>query len=318
MAAQPQDATLHNRLGMCYQRAGDANAARAAYRRALELWKDYAAAEQPGDARSRARPVQGRRRLRPRDQARRAGRAVYHKNLGSAWLARGDAGKALEAWTEALRLDSAAFEADAMKVPGPASTSPASATSAKVFARGDVEHAIEYLTKAQAAGFTDWAARARPRLRGRARRPALRGAQAASGGGATGADGSGFVRQALARPGQPARSRSTASAIASDAVRPGESIPASDTKPGRPRGLLDDHEVPRFLARPLELGADAGDVGREVVVAESRQETTSRLGERRPLRLVDGVVEAAVRQVVGVGPGSGAGRRGRGPRGRRG
>ena len=159
IAAQPQDATLHNRLGMCYQRAGDANAARAAYRRALELRKDYAAAWNNLGTLDHARgrykaavAAYGRAiKLDARD-------AVYHKNLGSAWLARGDAGKALEAWTEALRLDSAAFEADAMKVPGAGLDFARQCyLVAKVFAaRGDVEHAIEYLTKAQAAGFTDF------------------------------------------------------------------------------------------------------------------------------------------------------------------
>ena len=158
-AARPQDATLQNRLGMCYQRAGDANAARAAYRRALELRKDYPAAWNNLGTLDHARgkykaaiSAYGRAiRLDARD-------AVYHKNLGSAWLARGDAGKALEAWTEALRLDSAAFEADAMKVPGAGLDFARQCyLVAKVFAaRGDVEHAIEYLTKAQAAGFTDF------------------------------------------------------------------------------------------------------------------------------------------------------------------
>ena len=159
IAARPQDATLQNRLGMCYQRAGDANAARAAYRRALELRKDYPAAWNNLGTLDHARgkykaaiSAYGRAiRLDARD-------AVYHKNLGSAWLARGDAGKALEAWTEALRLDPVAFEADAVKVPGAGLDFARQCyLVAKVFAaRGDVEHALEYLTKAQAAGFTDF------------------------------------------------------------------------------------------------------------------------------------------------------------------
>jgi hypothetical protein len=45
--------------------------------------------------------------------------AVYHKNLGAAWLARGDVERALEAWTEAVRLDPATFEREAIGVPAP-------------------------------------------------------------------------------------------------------------------------------------------------------------------------------------------------------
>ena len=36
IAASPKDAALWNRLGICYQRKGDAKAARAAYKKALD------------------------------------------------------------------------------------------------------------------------------------------------------------------------------------------------------------------------------------------------------------------------------------------
>jgi tetratricopeptide (TPR) repeat protein len=159
IAAQPNDAALHNRLGMCYQRAGDLNAARASYRRALELRKDYAAAWNNLGTLDHARgrykaavSAYGRAiKIDPTD-------AVFQKNLGSAWLARGDAAKALEAWTEALRLDPVSFEDDAVRVPvAGVDLARQCYLVAKVFAmRGDVEHALEYLAKAQAAGFTDF------------------------------------------------------------------------------------------------------------------------------------------------------------------
>ena len=44
IAASPKDAALRNRLGICYQRKGDDKAARAAYKKALDLRKDYAEA----------------------------------------------------------------------------------------------------------------------------------------------------------------------------------------------------------------------------------------------------------------------------------
>jgi len=87
------------------------------------------------------------------------GEAVFYKNLGSAWLARGNVEKTLEAWNEALRLDPAALETDAVKVPG------GGVDAAKQYflfakvaaARGDVERALEFLKRAQAAGFNEFA-----------------------------------------------------------------------------------------------------------------------------------------------------------------
>jgi tetratricopeptide (TPR) repeat protein len=157
---QPNDAVLHNRLGICYQRAGDAKAARASYRRAVDLKKDYAAAwnnlgtldHARGKYKSAISDYGRAIKIDPKD-------AVFHKNLGSAWLARGDVEKALEAWTEALRLDPVSFEADAMKVPAAGLTLARQYyLYAKVLAaRGDVERALDYLTKAHAAGFSDFA-----------------------------------------------------------------------------------------------------------------------------------------------------------------
>ena len=159
IAASPKDATLRNRLGICYQRKGDAKAARAAYQKALGLRKDYAEAWNNlgtlDHARGRykkavsayARAIQ----LDPAD-------AVFHKNLGAAWLARGDVDRTLEAWTEAFRLDPGSFEEDAVTVEAPGVTLARQYyLYAKLLAgRGDVEKALEYLAKAHAAGFTDF------------------------------------------------------------------------------------------------------------------------------------------------------------------
>ena len=160
IATSPSDASLRNRLGICYQRKGDAKAARTAYKKALDIRKDYPEAwnnlgtldhvrgkyKQAISAYSRA--IQ----LDPQD-------AVFHKNLGAAWLARGDVERALEAWTEAVRLDPATFESEAIGVPtAGVSLSRQYYLYAKLLAaRGDVEKALEYLAKAHAAGFNDFA-----------------------------------------------------------------------------------------------------------------------------------------------------------------
>ena len=159
IAASPKDPSLRNRLGICYQRKGDARAARASYKKALDLRKDYAEAWNNlgtlDHARGKYKPAisaYGKAiQLKPQD-------AVFHKNLGAAWLARGDVDRALEAWNEALRLDPTGFEGDAIGVPA------AGVTLARQYylyakllaARGETEKALEYLVKAHAEGFKDF------------------------------------------------------------------------------------------------------------------------------------------------------------------
>jgi len=159
IATSPKDAALRNRLGICYQKKGDAKAARAAYKKALGLRQDYAEAWNNlgtlDHARGKYKPAvsaYGKAiQLNPQD-------AVFYKNLGAAWLARGDVDRALEAWTEAFRLDPTGFEGDAIRVPA------AGVTLARQYylyakllaARGETEKALEYLVKAHAEGFTDF------------------------------------------------------------------------------------------------------------------------------------------------------------------
>jgi len=160
IAANPTDAALHNRLGMCYHRMGDASAARAAYRRATELRKDYA---EPWNNIGTLEHGRGRYKQAISAYSRaisiKPGDPVFYKNLGSAWLARGNVEKTLEAWNEALRLDPAAFETDAVKVPGGGvDVARQYFLFAKVAAaHGDVERAFDFLKKAQSAGFNEFA-----------------------------------------------------------------------------------------------------------------------------------------------------------------
>ncbi len=160
IAASPNDASLRNRLGICYQRKGDAKAARAAYKKALDLRKEYPEAwnnlgtidHARGKYKQAISAYSKAIQANPQD-------AVFHKNLGAAWLARGDVERALEAWNEAFRLDPATFESDAVGVPAAGvSLSRQYYLYAKLLAaRGDTEKALEYLAKAHAAGFNDFA-----------------------------------------------------------------------------------------------------------------------------------------------------------------
>jgi Flp pilus assembly protein TadD len=160
IAASPNDASLRNRLGICYQRKGDTKAARDAYKKALDLRKDYPEAwnnlgtidHARGKYKQAISAYSKAIQMNPQDP-------VFHKNLGAAWLARGDVEKALEAWNEAFRLDPVAFETDAVGVPAAGvSLARQYYLYAKLLAaRGDTEKALEYLAKAHAAGFNDFA-----------------------------------------------------------------------------------------------------------------------------------------------------------------
>jgi len=159
IAASPKDAALQNRLGICYQRKGDAKAARVAYKKAIDLRKEYPEAWNNLGTLDHARgkykqaiAAYGKAiQMNPKD-------AVYHKNLGAAWLAEGDMEKALEAWTEAFRLDPTGFEGDAVKVPaaGVAVAQQYYLFAKLLAARGETERALEYLVKAHALGFRDF------------------------------------------------------------------------------------------------------------------------------------------------------------------
>jgi Flp pilus assembly protein TadD len=159
IATSPNDASLQNRLGICYQRKGDDKAARAAYKKAIDLRKDYAEAwnnlgtiDHARGKYKQAISAYGKAiQMKPKH-------AVFYKNLGAAWLAKGDVEKALEAWSEGFRLDPAAFEKDTVGVRA------AGVTLARQYylyakllaARGNTEKALEYLAKAHAEGFNDF------------------------------------------------------------------------------------------------------------------------------------------------------------------
>jgi tetratricopeptide (TPR) repeat protein len=156
--ANPEDAALHNRLGICYQRMGDAKAARRAYKKAIDLRRDYAEVWNNigtlDHARSRYKQAISAYskaiRLDPRS-------AVFYRNLGGAWLARGEVQKALEAWNEAYRLDPAIFETKGIVAMAGADLARQYYLYAKLLAaRGETGRAFQYLSKALGLGFKDF------------------------------------------------------------------------------------------------------------------------------------------------------------------
>ena len=155
--ANSEDAALHNRLGICYQRMGNAREARKAYKKSVELRADYAEAwnnlgtlDHAGGRYKHAISAYSRAiRLDPHT-------AVFHKNLGAAWLACGDVDKALEAWSEAYRLEPRVLDSKGIVKMAGSDLARQNYLYAKLLAaRRDTGRALEYLVKALAQGFRE-------------------------------------------------------------------------------------------------------------------------------------------------------------------
>jgi len=156
----PKDAALRNRLGICYQNAGDAKRAQKAFKAAIRLRKDYAEAwnnlgtlehsrkDYPAAIANYTKAVG----FKPNDP-------VAYRNLGTAWAARGDLARAFLAWGEAYRIDPAFLDSPGAAVVA-SGLSPVRQyyLFAKLFAgRGQTDNAFDYLAKAHALGFQDFA-----------------------------------------------------------------------------------------------------------------------------------------------------------------
>lgn len=156
--AHREDAALHNRRGLCYQRVGDARTARKAYKKAIDLRADYAEVWNNIGTLDHARR-RYKQAIAAYSKAIRLDptTAVYYRNLGAAWLARGDAAKALDAWSAAHRLDPTIFESRGIVAVAGADLARRYYLYAKVFAAGgDTRRAFQYLFKALGLGFRDF------------------------------------------------------------------------------------------------------------------------------------------------------------------
>jgi tetratricopeptide (TPR) repeat protein len=161
LAASPNDAVTHNKLGVCYQQTRKLKLARKEYEKAVELnpryaqaWNNLGTIEQTRGKYKKA--IEHYRKaiaLEPQH-------ATFHRNLGAAWLGTGKLQQAVDAYAEALRLDPGSLE------PSEASVFVGSGvglgevyfTYAKLFAsRGDAESALLWLQRARESGFHDFA-----------------------------------------------------------------------------------------------------------------------------------------------------------------
>jgi tetratricopeptide (TPR) repeat protein len=155
----PSDATVHNKLGICYQQLQNDAMARREYERALELdpgyaevWNNIGTLEH---ARKRFKPAV---RAYKKAIATKPGLATPWKNLGNAYLALGQEQEAFEAYQEAFRLDPTVLESQGPGIPAAGiDAATQSYYIAKLLAaNGLTGSAIEFLRRAKEAGFRDF------------------------------------------------------------------------------------------------------------------------------------------------------------------
>jgi predicted TPR repeat methyltransferase len=156
----PNDATLHNTLGICHQQLRNDALARREYDRALqidpgyaEVWNNIGTLEQ---ARKRFKPAV---RAYKKAIETKPGLATPWKNLGNAYLALGKVQEAFEAYQEAFRLDPTVLESQGPGIPAAGiDAATQSFYLAKLLAtNGQTDAALDFLRRAMEAGFRDFA-----------------------------------------------------------------------------------------------------------------------------------------------------------------
>jgi Flp pilus assembly protein TadD len=157
----PNDAGRRNRLGVCLQKAGDHKGARREYERAIkidschaEAWNNLASLEHVRGKLSKA--VSGYAKA----VACKPEVAVFHRNLGSAYMDTGDLVRSALEYGEALRLDPAVLDT----VSGLEISLNTMAAGQRYFAlakvcakRDDLEAALRFLRRARACGLENFA-----------------------------------------------------------------------------------------------------------------------------------------------------------------
>jgi tetratricopeptide (TPR) repeat protein len=157
--AQPSDASIHNQLGICYQRLSNDAMAHREYQRALELRPRYAEVwNNVGTLEQSRRRFKSAVRAYKKAIDLKPSLATPWKNLANAYLALGQPQEAFEAYEEALRLDPTILEEQPAGVPAAGVDAAAQyALLAKLLAaKGQVQPALDFLERAKAAGYRDF------------------------------------------------------------------------------------------------------------------------------------------------------------------
>lgn len=158
LALTPNDPVLHNKLGIAYQTLGRYGQARREYDQALairptypEAWNNVGTLEH-----ARGRFKQAIAAYRKAVEIKPA-LATPWKNMGSAFLALGRVEEGLSAYRRAYSLDPGVLESRTGAVASGLDPGTEGYYLAKMFAAsGQAEVALQFLLKAEAAGFRDW------------------------------------------------------------------------------------------------------------------------------------------------------------------
>jgi tetratricopeptide (TPR) repeat protein len=157
LATTPDDAVTHNLLGTCHQHLGDRKAAKREYELAIKLSPGYA---QAYNNLATVFHTQGKYAkavtLYRAAIERNPDMATAHRNLGTALLGLGKLDEGFAAYAEARRLDPTILDTSSAVAVGTGSATLAQQYFyfAKISARaGQVDAAINFLSKARAAGF---------------------------------------------------------------------------------------------------------------------------------------------------------------------
>jgi tetratricopeptide (TPR) repeat protein len=160
LAIHPNNAVIHNKLGICYQRSQDINNAEREFKEALRINPSYAAVWNNLGAleHGRGRYKQAIKHYQKAISLKHDF-ATVHKNMGTAYFALQRFEEGYEAYQTAYRFDPTILEASAtMPVDGTReSVSMECFFIAKICAaNGQVEAALIFLRKAMDAGFKDF------------------------------------------------------------------------------------------------------------------------------------------------------------------
>ena len=159
LEVQPADASVHNQLGICYQRLSNETMARREYERALELRPAYAAVwNNVGTLEQSRKRFKAAVRAYKKAIEIKPSLATPWKNLGNAYLSLGRLQEAFEAYQEAFRLDPTILEDQTTAIPAAGVDAAAQyLLIAKLLAgKGQTDAALDFLARAKAAGFRDY------------------------------------------------------------------------------------------------------------------------------------------------------------------
>lgn len=159
LEVQPLDASVHNKLGICYQQLQNDAMARKEYELTLELNPAYAEAwNNIGTLEQSRRRFKAAVRAYKKAIEIKPALATPWKNLGNAYLALAQVEQAFEAYQEAFRLDPTVLESQGPGIPAAGLDAATQGYYlAKILAtNGQTDAALEYLRRAKEAGFRDF------------------------------------------------------------------------------------------------------------------------------------------------------------------